>query len=142
MNTSFSWRAYMINLLSVEFLDLVRAHLEPWGIHYYNTTWSVDVMRTAIDTFPHALRVMNFVTVADEPIAFDELVWDRTLERVGLDRATFARLRTFGSSLSDPDLTKSDRLKSRESMLSRLPAGPAITDDNMLSEVRGLFELH
>jgi spermidine synthase len=142
MNTSFSWRAHMTNLLSVEFLDLVRAHLEPWGIHYYNTTWSVDVMRTAIATFPYALRVMNFVTVADEPFTFDELLWKRMLEGAGLDEATLARLRTFGSSLSDPDLTKSDRLESRETMLSRLPAGPAITDDNMLSEVRGFFEPH
>src|SRR5581483_7671211 len=76
MNTTFSWRAHMTNLLSVEFLDLVRAHLEPWGIHYYNTTWSLDVMRTAIQTFPNALRAMNFVAVADRPFTFDLDRWD------------------------------------------------------------------
>jgi spermidine synthase len=142
MNTSFSWRAHMTNLLSVEFLELVRAHLEPWGIHYFNTTWSVDVMRTAITTFPHALRVMNFVAVADQPFAFDEATWTGTLERAELDEATLGRLRTFGASLADPDLAKSDRLESRETMLARLPKGPSITDDNMLPEVRGLLDPH
>lgn len=145
MNASFSWRAHMTNLLSVEFLELVRAHLRPWGIHYFNTTWSADVLRTALMTFPHAVRVMNFVAVSDSPIAFDRAAFERGLLETRLDgvppcdpgdRATLDRLRAFGASEGDPDPGKADRLESRESALERLGPGDPITDDNMLSEVR------
>ena len=38
MNTTFNWRANISNLLSVEFLQILRNHLNPGGVAYYNTT--------------------------------------------------------------------------------------------------------
>jgi spermidine synthase len=148
-NTTFSWRAHATNLLSVEFLELVRAHMPPWGIHYFNTTWSADVLRTAITTFPNAMRVMNFVAVSDSPFTFDRAAWERALIDTRIDghgpidieadKALFEKLCLFGGSLSDPDTTKGDRLEGRDTMLARWGRGPLITDDNMLSEVRPLL---
>ena len=60
MNTSFHWRAHSSNLLSTEFLHLVRAHLNPGGIEYYNTTWSREAQATGATAFSHALRVVYF----------------------------------------------------------------------------------
>src|SRR5476649_179179 len=39
-NTTWHFRASVTNLLSVEFLDLGRLHLNPGGIFFYNTTSS------------------------------------------------------------------------------------------------------
>jgi spermidine synthase len=52
MNTTFNWRANGTNLLSREFLQLIRSHLQPGGIAFYNTTWSGDVQLTGTTEFP------------------------------------------------------------------------------------------
>ena len=44
MNASFNWREHESNLLSVEFLNIARAHLCPGGVLYYNTTSSPEVL--------------------------------------------------------------------------------------------------
>jgi spermidine synthase len=54
MNSSFSWRAMATNLLSVEFLDLVKAHLKDNGVFLYNTTGSPEAERTGAAYFPFA----------------------------------------------------------------------------------------
>jgi len=45
-NTTFHFRANTINLLSAEFLALVKEHLSAGGIVFYNTTDSRRVQRT------------------------------------------------------------------------------------------------
>jgi spermidine synthase len=40
MNTTYYWRNHASNLLSVEFLRIVRHHLNPGGVFFYNTTGS------------------------------------------------------------------------------------------------------
>jgi predicted membrane-bound spermidine synthase len=40
MNSTYNWRANVTNLLSREFLGLIRSHLNSGGIEYYNTTSS------------------------------------------------------------------------------------------------------
>ena len=144
MNASFSWRAHMTNLLSVEFLELVRAHLRPWGIHYFNTTWSLDVMRTAVATFPQSMRVMNFAAVSDAPFVFEPDAWERLLaSRLDLDhdRAMLDELLAFGRSAYAPEPALRNRLETGESLRGRLLPGPVVTDDNMLPEVSETFVL-
>ena len=46
MNTSFNWRA-TFNRLSTKFMGLMRAHMNPGGIAYYNTTSSGEALATA-----------------------------------------------------------------------------------------------
>ena len=60
-NTSFHWRDHSSGLFSVEFLELIRAHLNPGGIYYFNSTESDDTIATALKIFPHGLRVINFL---------------------------------------------------------------------------------
>ena len=71
MNTTFNWRANMSNLLSTEFMQLMRAHMNPGGIAYYNTTWSGEALATGASAFPYALRFMGFLAVSDSPITLE-----------------------------------------------------------------------
>jgi spermidine synthase len=71
-NTTWNWRANASNLLSIEFLELVRAHLNPGAIFYYNTTWSPEAMITGARVFPYALRISNFLAVSDSPIRLEQ----------------------------------------------------------------------
>lgn len=84
-NATYNWRAHTTNLLSVEFLELIRRHLKPGGVHYYNTTGSERVLRTAATVFPYALRVANFVAVSDSPFKLDEERWRHILTSYRID---------------------------------------------------------
>src|SRR6266404_6232678 len=59
-NTTFHWRDHTSNLLSREFFQLIRQHLNPGGTYYFNTTESVEALATALSVFPYGLRVFNF----------------------------------------------------------------------------------
>lgn len=153
MNTTWNWRAHSTNLLSVEFLELVRARLAPGGILYFNTTSSEDAMMTAATTFPHALRVYNFIAVSDAPISFDKERWRRVLTTTKIDgvpivaddedgRRFVDEMMTYPDTLNGPPQDRG--LEARESVLARAEAAGAriITDDNMVTEWRKVLRFH
>lgn len=72
MNTTFHWRAYTTNLLSREFLTLMKRHMGVNAVLAFNTTESPDALKTAARLFPYAFLYKNFVIAAD----FD---WRKTL---------------------------------------------------------------
>ena len=61
MNTTWHWRNYISNLLSSDFLNIIRHHLTPTGALYYNTTSSIDARYTASLVFPYSYTYQNFV---------------------------------------------------------------------------------
>jgi spermidine synthase len=147
MNTTHNWRANTTNLLSVEFLRLIRKHLNPGGILYYNTTNSERVLITGATVYPFALRVGNFIAVSDSPILLHRAMWRRILESYELDGR-----RVFDSSKS-PDrkcidswvaMPESEQqsdasqfeatIEDRASLLRRFQRQQLITDDNMGTE--------
>jgi spermidine synthase len=80
MNTTFHWRAYITNLLSREFLEIMQLRLQPGGILAFNSTGSPDVLKTAEIVFSSAYRYSNFVYAAN---------WDfRKIESENLDKMT------------------------------------------------------
>ncbi len=148
-NTTWHWRAHITNLLSVEYLELVRARLLPGGLFFFNTTSSDDVKKTAATTFPHALRVYNFVAVSDSPLSFDKGRWERTLGtfsidgRLEIDRTTdegkklYEDLVKYADTLDQPPTEQG--LESRDSLLSRTRDARVVTDDNMVPEWRSVL---
>jgi spermidine synthase len=62
-NTTFHFRANATNLLSSEYLALVKQHLAPGGVYFYNTTGSRRAQRTACAAFPHGARFLNHMVV-------------------------------------------------------------------------------
>jgi spermidine synthase len=148
-NTTWHWRAHVSNLLSAEYLDLVRAHLRPGGIFYYNTTRSLDVLRTAVAKFPYVLGVSNFVAVSDTPFRFDATRWRNTLEQTTIDgvptfeldlpehRETFDELRKLADLA--PHVERNGYLERRSSIERRTRTAAVVTDDNMICEWRKLI---
>jgi spermidine synthase len=136
-NATFHWRSNATNLLSREFLELIRSRLNEGGVYYYNTTGSDRVLKTGATTFRHALRVMTFLAVSDSPIPFDA---DRL--RDALFR--YPRREGFVLDGSVPgDLSRADaavrklaaETETRDRLLSRVEgSGDVITDDNMGTE--------
>jgi spermidine synthase len=153
-NTTFYFRANVSNLLSVEFLDLVKAHLTPDGILFYNTTGSARVQRTACLAFPYGARFTNHMVLSLSPIAWDFDRWRRILEAYRIDgqpvidtrriedHQTLERLMTIADDLSPsetPGHTKS--IERCTEILARTTDFNVVTDDNMGSEWRHLLGL-
>ena len=74
MNTTWNNRANVSNLLSTEFMGVMRAHLDRGGIAYYNTTFSDEALATGATAFPYALRVNSFLAVSESPITLNTTV--------------------------------------------------------------------
>ena len=71
MNTTFHWRSYISNLVSSDFLKIIKSHLNPGGVVYYNTTNSEDIIYTAATIFKHVVRYSSFVAASDSPFPVD-----------------------------------------------------------------------
>jgi SAM-dependent methyltransferase len=85
MNTTWHWRANVTNLLSTEFLELIRQHLKPGGVFYYNTTDSPEAQITGATVFPYLVRISNFVAVSDTPITVSKQRWLETMHEYMID---------------------------------------------------------
>jgi predicted membrane-bound spermidine synthase len=131
-NTTYHWRANASNLLSREYLEDVRRHMNPGAILTTNATGSFDVLATMAVVFPFAYRYGNFGYASDHA-----LVPDLSL--------LAAVRRPDGQPFETTDVP----LTSVVGMLSTAaldPAGPfiashhvdagIITDDNLLTEYR------
>lgn len=147
MNTTFHWRANTSNLLSVEFLRLLRGHLKPHGIAYYNTTASEEALATGAAEFPYALRISNFLAVSDSPITLDRILWKTMLVGYKINgRPVFDLRNTIDQArltevLSLPEMSNPKReielvssMEQRPSLLARLKGVRLISDDNMGAE--------
>jgi spermidine synthase/MFS family permease len=141
MNTTHSWRANVTNLLSVEFLNLIRSHLDDGGIAYYNTTFSNQAMATASAVFPYTLRLSSFVAVSDSPFALDRTRWQQALISYRIDgHPVFDRSIPLHQQRLEEVLHIADQssasgfYETRASMLTRLHGVGLITDDNMGDE--------
>ena len=136
MNTSYHWRSYSTNLLSTQFLDLVRAHLKPGGLITYNATGSPDVLKTAEAVFPFAFRYTNFVVASDQDFRRRQVAGEAALLRVTMD----GKAMLDSHNPKDRDFitrTLSEPFASSEDDSERVgrPA-EVITDWNMISEFK------
>jgi spermidine synthase len=144
-NTTWNFRANVTNLLSTEFLQLVRQHLNPHGIMFYNTTESARVQRTACQAFSYGARFTNHVVVSDSPIDWNVSRWREVLSAYQIDgKPEFdlqnaderARLDTLIASYSPGQST----VENCPDVLSRTAGKQPVTDDNMGTEWR--YYLH
>ncbi|ABS25817.1 fused MFS/spermidine synthase [Anaeromyxobacter sp. Fw109-5] len=153
-NTTYHFRAHASSLLSAEFLALVRGHLRPGGIFFYNTTGSERAQRTGCLAFPHGVRFSNQLVVSDAPLDLDFARWRRTLEAYRIDgrpvldpsrpddRRALAALLSMETALEPGGGSSPARPVERCQDIAARTAGKApITDDNMGSEWRVVFGL-
>jgi len=147
MNTTYHWRAGATNLLSTEFLQLVRQHLEPGGILYHNTTDSIETQVTGATVFPYAVRIRNFIAVSDSQIVVNKDRWLLAMREYSFgDRQVLAP----SNSASNQDLlnkysrwadeahgnSAEQMIEYSDTLLARHKGRTIITDDNMACEWR------
>lgn len=135
MNTTFHWRSNATNLLSKEFLELVKTRLNPGGVVYYNTTWSRDVVHTAAHVFKHVTMVRNFVAASDAPFDLTPDEIRANLLKYKLDNGTrvFEQSESYQRELEA--MVRYPLPELHDSILQE--AGrQLITDDNMAVEFK------
>ncbi len=148
-NTTWHFRANVTNLISAEFLELIKGHLEPGGIFFYNTTGADRVQRTGCLGFAHGARFTNHMVVSDAPISWNFARWRRTLEayridgkpvfdtRRAEDRAVLDHLMAMEASLKPGMAGDLQRpIEPCPDILARTAGMRVVTDDNMGSEWR------
>jgi spermidine synthase len=146
MNTSFNWREHMTNLLSVEFLKMVRKHLLPGGVLFYNTTGSPEVLLTGVTVFPYGLRVGNFLALSDSPIVVNSDRLEKKLRDYRIDgklvfdlenpeaSARFHELIAMTHNFNTDDSLNHPSMEYADSIRARCRSSRIITDDNMGTE--------
>jgi spermidine synthase len=145
INTTYNWRSNISNLLSVEFLQLIRRHLNPGGVEFYNTTESSEVQATGVRVFPYGMRVANFMLLSDSPLQLDAKRWRDALANYKidgkpvLDLSQPTQLNRLNEILALPaTLDRSDStfytLESADHIRARTRQARIITDDNMGTE--------
>jgi hypothetical protein len=149
-NTSFHFRANATNVLSLEFMDLVRHHLRPGGVFFYNTTESMRALRTGCIAFRHGVRIENFVAVGDSPMDLDGQRWRDALAHWQIDgkpvldlaqekdRAALRDWASMPNDMTDPSIHDPalKRVEDCASIRARTAQYTPITDDNMGTEWR------
>jgi spermidine synthase len=143
-NATFHWRDHASQILSVEYLHLVKSHLLPGGVYYYNSTESPDVLVTGLREFKYGVRVINFLALSDSPFELDKGRWLSTLRGYRVDgKLMFDPADPRAPQLLDAYSVFVDSIhmpprllgmESGESMGVRLGPRQIITDDNMGAE--------
>jgi hypothetical protein len=146
MNTSYSWRSNMSNLLSLEFLQLIRRHLKPGGVHFYNTTDSEEAMLTSVRVFPFGMRLANFMAVSNAPLQLDAKRWLEVLSRYKIDgqrvfdlsqeqhRRRLQEVMAMATTMDRDIRSGFFTLESAGHIRARTAGVRVITDDNMGTE--------
>jgi spermidine synthase len=149
-NVTLHWREHATNLLSKEFLELIRSRLEPGGIYFYNATSSPEAFQTGLAVFPHAIRVLNSIAVSDRPLRFDPDAFAATLSTARIDGRPLLdaadseqqqRIQDLVTWVTGPATAESRAvidaptiIESEATLRRRLGAARVITDDNMAVE--------
>lgn len=135
MNTTFNWRAYSSLLLSREFMQRVKGHLNPGGVLAFNTTESIDAYATVASVFPYVYRLGSFAYASERNLEPEVAQLEARVARVAWNGVP-------ALDLADPDV-QSTLANMREGFepyarfIARATRPPEIiTEQNMLTEYR------
>lgn len=152
MNTTYYWREFASALLSKEFLELVKQHLNPGGLVMWNCTGLSRAIRTGLEVFPCTLMVANNCVGSLTPLLPDRERWAQTLRNYRIDgRPVFDLTAPEGRqdldqvvAFLDAGTNGSFRVMYRPEMMQAFGAAKIITDDNLGDEygptLTGLFQ--
>jgi spermidine synthase len=135
MNNTYYWRSNVTNLLSREFLELLRAHLNPGGVIFYNTVGSEDIPYTAAHVFKHVTRFSAFVAASDAPFDIPPAERRANLLRYKRDDGAPVLLSDERHRAKLKDLVEAPLRDVRPELLQRKDLW-LITDDNMATEYK------
>jgi len=148
-NTTYHFRAHAANLLSVEFLNLIKQHLNAGGTFFYNTTDSLRVQKTGCATFPYGARFSNHMLLSLAPVVWDMARWKQKLLDYRIDgkpvldltreqdRAFYDRLDNIADAVGY--INPGKLIEPCPDILARTRDLSVVTDDNMGTEWRKML---
>ncbi|MFK7910104.1 MAG: spermidine synthase [Akkermansiaceae bacterium] len=140
LNMTHHWREHATNLLSKEFMGLVKERLEPGGIFLFNATGSYRVERTATQVFPDAILLLNNVVASNDKLTFSKDRWRKTLQAYEYDgvplfgddeQDQIDEIVSMLDHIGDRDAPTSRRIFTREQMIKDSEGKDIVTDDNL-----------
>lgn len=134
-NTSFHFRNNAINLLSKEFLQLAKQHLNPNGVLFFNTTGAADCFYTAAHVFKHVVMVDNFVAASDAPFNLSPEQKRKNLLQFKTDNGTPVFL-TSDAARNTLEVLVNKPFKEWHNIALTQKDLWLITDDNMATEYK------
>ncbi len=137
MNTTFHWRAYSTNLLSLDFLREVSHHLNrPAGLLTFNTTQSLDAFKTAERSCPFVYRYLGFAYAGFQDFKVDASVARDRLTKTTIDGRPVFESSDFATGAIGDKLANAQLEPVAELLARHAAPAEVITDVNMLSEFR------
>jgi spermidine synthase len=134
-NTTYHWRNNATNLVSAEYMTLVKSHLNKGGVFYLNTTGSDDIVFTATQVFQHVVKVKNFVAMSDAPFSLTREERLHNLSRFRKNGTPFL----IGGSRTEASIAEAILNSVSGDLGPQIRSNPQlrlITDDNMLTEFK------
>lgn len=135
-NTTYHYRLMATNLLSVEFMQIIRSHLNQNGIYQYNTTYSERAFLTGAKNFKYAFSYHNNLICSDYPIKLDKELWKQNLLRWKIDGKNVVDTLSIERKLKLTEIinTFDNDINSRENLIKKFGHLKEITDNNMGTE--------
>jgi len=135
MNATHHWRSQSTNIQSREFLELIKAHMNPGGVIYWNTTGSKTVVYTAATVFEHVVRYSNFVAASDAPFHLPFRSRQANLKKFIRDGRPVLSPNGPGRRMFI-DLLGTRLVDIGAQLRQQPPEGRLVTDDNMRIEYK------
>ncbi|MBC7712957.1 MAG: hypothetical protein H7177_06445 [Rhizobacter sp.] len=134
-NTPHHFRSQISSLLSMEFIELCKAHLKPGGVYYQTVTGSEDAIYTGAQNFKYVIPFENMYAASDEPFAMTR---EQKVEN-------FSKFKYYGDQIFPLDRSVNvtaldnllnNKLTDRAEEYRANKKLMAVTDDNMLTEYK------
>jgi spermidine synthase len=135
MNITLHWRSHSTDLLSEEFFQLCKSHLNPGGGVLVNTTGSRDVQYTLAKVFKNVVMIHNSAAASDSAFELSEAEKEQALRAFTVN----------GQPAFPPDSPSAQKTLDTLVHLPLAPVGDSlrartdlrlITDDNMVPEYK------
>jgi len=134
VNNTFHWRNHSTNLLSLEFLQLLKKHLQPGGVVYLNTTFSRHAVHTIAKSFKHTYLYRVYMIASDSPMLINRKRFAKILKDFTIDgRPVLNMSETKDRHMLDKLVSVPLQGTCKE-ILTRTKGTKIITDDNMITE--------
>jgi len=135
-NTTYHYRLMATNLLSVEFMQIIKSHLNKNGIYQYNTTYSERAFLTGAKNFNHVVSYHNNLICSDYPFKLDKEFWKQNLLRWKIDGKHVIDTLSLERKLKLTEIinTFDNDVNSREELIKKFGHLKEITDNNMGTE--------
>lgn len=135
MNTTWNWRSFSTSLLSIDFLESVKEHLNNDGVIYYNTTGSHDVVITAAHVFKHIVKYSNVIAAGDNPFNLDDATKNINYLKFFRNGKPVLEYKS-NDEIDIKRLMHVPLVDIGETVRKQYEEYPLITDDNLLTEYK------